>query len=259
MAFAPRGWVLYVIGDIHGCARLFQDLLQKITADAERQPPDLSCELILLGDYVDRGPDSRLVVDLVLSTLGDRRFRKVTALKGNHEEAMLRFLGDAEYWPTWSQFGARETLLAYGVPTPPIMSERAQWAEARDRFEEALPLDHMDFFRVLELSALRGDYFCAHAGVRPNVSLDRQSERDLLWIRNDFLLYQHSFDKVIVHGHTPAPVFVGRNRIGLDTGAYATGALTGIRLKGADRTVLQVHGAADSVPPISGMAQSPRR
>jgi serine/threonine protein phosphatase 1 len=244
-AFAPPDKVLYVVGDIHGRADLLHALLRKIAIDAARHEADLPREVIFLGDYIDRGPDSRQAVDLVLSTIAEKRFWDVTVLKGNHEEAMLRFMRDASYWPIWSQYGARETVLSYGVTPPRMTSDSDAWEEVRERLRDAVPPDHWDFFSRLELSAERGDYLCVHAGVRPNVPLDRQTEQDLLWIRDDFLAREHVFEKVIVHGHTPGQPFSGPHRIALDTGAYVTGILTAIKLKGEDRLLIQVHGDSE--------------
>jgi serine/threonine protein phosphatase 1 len=126
-----------------------------------------------------------------------------------------------------------------------MIADPQGWEDLRARFQAAVPPDHWDFFNSLDLAAERGDYLCVHAGVRPNVPLDRQSARDLMWIRQDFLERDHVFDKVIVHGHTPGEPFVGPHRIALDTGAYVTGTLTAIKLKGAERVLMQVNGPAE--------------
>lgn len=238
-AHAPEGLALYVIGDIHGRSDLLRGLLRKIAMDAAKME-GTKRELVFLGDYVDRGPDSRGVVELVIATRAESDFWTVTTLKGNHEAALLQFLREPEFWADWSEFGARETLLSYGV-TPPVRgSELEDWERASRQMNAALPPSHRRFLEGLELTAERGDYLCAHAGVRPSAPLDRQTEQDLLWIRDDFLRSERRLDKVIVHGHTPAEeAFVGNHRIGLDTGAYATSVLTAIKLKGAERTLIQ--------------------
>jgi serine/threonine protein phosphatase 1 len=236
---APPETVIYAIGDVHGRADLLHALLRKIALDAARHEPNSMRELILLGDYVDRGSDSRGVLDLILSTMAERSFWTVTPLKGNHEEALLQFLRDPSNWPTWSEFGARETLLSYGVAPPRLASDPQGWEAARQALAEAIPAEHMALYETLDLCASRGDYFFVHAGVRPNVPLDRQSEQDMLWIRDEFLRHERPLEKVIVHGHTPGEAYVGRHRIGLDTGAYATGLLTAIKLKGDERTLIQ--------------------
>jgi serine/threonine protein phosphatase 1 len=140
----------------------------------------------------------------------------------------------------WQGFGARETLQSYGVSPPAPGADPDDWARASRQLGAAIPLRQRRFLDDLALTAERGDYLCVHAGVRPGAPLDRQSEQDLLWIREDFLRNERRLDKVIVHGHTPAEeAFVGSHRIGLDTGAYATSVLTAIKLKGEDRTLIQ--------------------
>ena len=240
-ARAPAGAALYVIGDIHGRSDLLAALLRKIDADAARLAADAARELIFLGDYVDRGPDSRGVMDLIVEARRRPAPWSATALMGNHEQTLMQFLVDPDIWPSWSEFGARETLNSYGVPPPPRGSAPEDWAKASAALGEALPADHRALLRSMPLAVERGDYLCAHAGVRPGLPLEAQSEQDLLWIRDDFLRSERRLEKVIVHGHTPAEeAFVGDHRIGLDTGAYATGLLTAIRLVDAEQTLIQV-------------------
>ncbi len=245
-AAAPEGVTLYVIGDVHGRLDLLHALLRKIAYDAARSGDGETRELIFLGDYVDRGPDSKGVIDLILSTIAERDFWTVTALKGNHEAALLNFMEDPGSWPGWSQFGARETLSSYGVDPPDWQGGEEDWARASRELSGAVPAAHKAFLRDLELTAERGDYLCVHAGVRPGQPLDRQIEQDLLWIRDDFLSSTRRLEKVIVHGHTPAEeAYLGDHRIGLDTGAYATSLLTAVKLKGTERTLIQVRGRHD--------------
>jgi serine/threonine protein phosphatase 1 len=243
-ALAPAGTALYVIGDIHGRSDLLHSLLRKIAIDAARCEPNLRRELIFLGDYVDRGPDSKGVIDLLLATQAEQAFWSVTPLKGNHEQALLQFMEEPEFWPMWQDFGARETLLSYGVNPPARGSEPDDWLRASREINTAMPYSHRRFLESLDLLAERGDYLCVHAGVRPGAPLDQQTEQDLLWIRDDFLRNERRLDKVIVHGHTPTEeAYVGPHRIGLDTGAYATSVLTAIKLKGADQTLIQARPA----------------
>jgi serine/threonine protein phosphatase 1 len=246
-ARAPEGKTLYVVGDIHGRSDMLRILLRKIALHAlsheSRGSEREDCELILLGDYIDRGPDSRGVIDMILSVQDQRVFSSVTALKGNHEQGLLTFLENAAFWPLWAEHGARETLLSYGVSPPARGSDAEAWERARGALIAALPAEHRAFLDGLQLCAQRGDYMCVHAGVRPDQPLDEQAEQDMLWIREDFLKSQRRLDKVIVHGHTPASeAYVGDHRIGLDTGAYATSVLTAIRLCGEERTVIQARG-----------------
>lgn len=240
-ALAPPGVALYAIGDIHGRSDLLSALLRKIDEDAADLDPQTSRELIFLGDYVDRGADSLGVLDLILEANRRPSPWSSTALKGNHEQALLAFLDDPEVWPLWSEFGARETLAAYGVVPPAPGSAEDDWARASREMNHALPPAHRALLRSLPLTAERGDYLCVHAGVRPGLPLEAQTEQDLLWIRDDFLRHGRRLAKVIVHGHTPAEeAYVGAHRIGLDTGAYATGRLTAVKLMGAERTLIQV-------------------
>jgi serine/threonine protein phosphatase 1 len=233
-ASVPPGQRVYVIGDIHGCAALLDRLLKAIVSDAAAGPGKRL--LIFVGDYVDRGPDSRGVIERLLNPPEGFECR---CLRGNHEQAVLDFLNDPPSYRTWKSYGAQETLVSYGV-RPPLFDDAQAIVEARDAFAAKLPQSHLRFLEELELSAEIGDYFVVHAGVRPGVALSAQSPEDLLWIREDFLVSRSDFGKVVVHGHTPTEKVVRRkNRIGIDTGAYATGRLTALVLEG--ETVKQLH------------------
>ena len=233
------GALIYAIGDVHGRLDLLDPLIAKIRADARSLSADLRPVIIFVGDYVDRGPDSRGVVDSILALARDPGL-EVRALKGNHEEQLLLFMSDPNAGPAWAAFGGAETLSSYGAPRPAARTDVAAWEEVRQAFCERLPADHRAFFESLELAVICGDYIFVHAGVRPGIPLNQQSERDLLWIRDDFLSALEPFEKVVVHGHTPeAEPHDGRNRIGIDTGAYATATLTAVRLYGDQRLFLQ--------------------
>jgi serine/threonine protein phosphatase 1 len=185
--------------------------------------PNARAIQIFLGDYVDRGPYSRDVIDLLIDR---RRRHQTTFLKGNHEDCMLQVLADPAALAEWKMIGGLSTILSYGVVATghPDPQSHPRIAAA---LAEAIPEDHRGFLRSLRLSFSIGDYFFVHAGVRPGVPLAAQSPRDLLWIREDFLLHEEDFGKVVVHGHTPAmEPEIRRNRINIDTGAYATGRLT---------------------------------
>lgn len=230
----PAGRRVYAVGDIHGHNETLRRLLSKILAEAETWKGKM--ELVFVGDYVDRGPDSRGVIDLLLGLP-----RTVTAhfIRGNHEQALLDFLGDPSDYPVWHRFGADETLLSYGV-SPPDPSKISELRDARDRFAAALPDRHRQFFASLVPSVTIGDYHFVHAGVRPGVPLARQTDHDLMWIREEFLLSEEKHGKIIVHGHTPYPEPVQRpNRIGVDTGVYITGRLTALCLERNRRRFLQ--------------------
>lgn len=233
----PPGVRIYAVGDIHGR----DDLLRSLLAEIERDASETSgCRkvLIFLGDYVDRGLGARQVIER-LSTLALPEFEMVF-LKGNHEVALMQFLEDAQFGRTWKYYGGLETLHSYGVDDLTLSDEPADFERARIKFNEALPLSHRQFLSRLVLTAEFGDYFFVHAGVRPGISLKRQAESDLLWIRDEFLESRASFGKVIVHGHTPKEEAVfRRNRIGIDTGAYITGVLTCLVLDGLSQRLIQ--------------------
>ena len=226
----PQGQIYYAIGDIHGRLDLLRILLKKIDTDAA-QTPSKRVRIIFLGDYVDRGQDSRGVIDL-LAVMKRDGGEQVTALKGNHEEALLGFLADPSTGPAWAEHGGRETLKSYGVDAPRRSDDEAGWAATRDAFALALPEPHLIFLKNLQLFDIVGDYIFVHAGVRPGVPMEQQEEHDLLWIRQEFLSAPRASVGIVVHGHTPsAEPTLAPGRIGVDTGAYATGILTAVRLE----------------------------
>jgi serine/threonine protein phosphatase 1 len=235
--------LVYAVGDIHGRYDLLERLLEKIDADAadavEAAPPPV---VVFVGDYIDRGSDSRAVIDRAIRLKTDGRY-EVRALKGNHEAALLEFLRDAKFGSTWAEYGGFQTLASYGVSPPTLRSSMGDWEAVRRAFAQALPASHLAFLSNLELTARYGAYLFVHAGLRPGVPLSDQQERDLLWIRDDFLQSLGPHEAVIVHGHTPEPApFMGSQRIGIDTGAYATGVLTAVRLHGTERKFIQADG-----------------
>ncbi|TWT12984.1 metallophosphoesterase family protein [Reyranella sp. CPCC 100927] len=240
---APSDCRVYAIGDIHGRLDLLQALHEQIAADCRARPHEGSDTIVYLGDYVDRGPSSREVIDCLL----DAPLPGFAAihLMGNHEEAMLRFLDDVEAGPAWVSFGGEATLLSYGVRRTPNTLGRQRFEDMRRQFAAKIPERHVGFLRGLRLSYESGDYFFAHAGVRPGVAISAQQPQDLLWIRNAFLSSDVDHGKVVVHGHTPtdAPE-IRHNRIGIDTCAFASGVLTCLVLEGDDRRFLAT-GSAD--------------
>ncbi|MDO8409376.1 MAG: metallophosphoesterase family protein [Phenylobacterium sp.] len=230
---------VYAIGDIHGRHDLLEALVREIGRDVVETPPLAQPLLIFLGDYVDRGPGSAQAVDMILRLQGESGF-EIRALKGNHEEALLRFLDEPSFGSTWAEHGGSATLASYGVQPPATRTDPTAWAEAAAAFAAVLPGAHLDFYRSLDLMAEVGDYAFVHAGVRPGVPLAHQEERDLLWIRGEFLQATGPFGKVIVHGHTPMEEpQVTPHRLGLDTGAYATGVLTAVRLDDEGQRFIQ--------------------
>jgi serine/threonine protein phosphatase 1 len=212
----------YVIGDIHGRADLLDRMVEEIARDIERHPRADSLT-VTLGDYVDRGPDSRGVLDRLARNPFPTDY---IALKGNHEELFETFVTRPEIGPQWRRFGGLETLHSYKVPVAPLMVGKG-FDEAAEALRQALPQAHSAFLEGLKLSLTVGGYFLCHAGVRPGVPLEKQKAEDLLWIRDEFLSSKAQFGKTIVHGHTPTqlPEMLA-NRINIDTGAFATGRLT---------------------------------
>ena len=232
------GLAIYAIGDIHGRLDLLTDLLAQVAADAKRHPADQRRELVFLGDYIDRGTQSRGVIDALLD-LAWPEFTP-TFLMGNHEEAMLEFLDEQTDGAGWLTYGGLETLLSYGVAIRRLPTDSASAAEMRDALRAAVPARHIDFMRRCALSHVEGDYVFVHAGVRPGRSLEQQNRQDLLWIREEFLRAPAALPgKVVVHGHTicDAPQDLG-HRIDIDTGAFVSGRLTCLVLRGTARRFL---------------------
>jgi len=225
----PSGVRIYAVGDIHGRADVLAKLFALIDQDLEARPTARSIE-VFLGDYIDRGPHSRQVIDLLIAR---RRQHVAVFLKGNHEACAYQVLSDPSVLSDWIHIGGINTLLSYGVKTSNFdRDQQAQQAIAA-AFRRALPDSHYHFLKGLALSLSCGDYFFVHAGVRPGIPLVRQSEQDLLWIRDDFLLHEEDFGKIVVHGHSPTnSPDIRLNRINIDTGAYATGRLTCLVLEG---------------------------
>ena len=240
----PDGRRIYVIGDIHGRVDLVSKLHDLIRMDAAPVSDEISKTLIYLGDYVDRGLDSKAVIDLLLgSSMGS--FETVH-LKGNHEDALLRFLADESYGNDWFAIGGDATAISYGVRVPGALSSAKRrehiWRELRAQ----IPQGHLDFLTELALSHSVGDYFFAHAGVRPGIPLSQQLPQDLMWIRKDFLESSQNHGKVVVHGHSlfrkPESL---PHRIGIDTGAFATNVLTCLVLEGTSRRFLATGSAIE--------------
>lgn len=232
----PAGSRIYAIGDIHGCVDLLRTLHERIVADADAHPAQRRV-VVYLGDYIDRGMDSRAVIDLLLTDpLPD--FERIH-LKGNHEETLLQFIEDELVGPGWFAYGGGATLYSYGVRPPDTPADGAGLARARSEFAEKLPPEHLRFFRELALMHEEGGYLFVHAGLRPNVPIESQVADDLLWIRDEFLRSDANFGRFVVHGHsiTDKPD-IRANRIGVDTGAFASGRLTCLVLDGANRAFI---------------------
>ncbi|KAF2990088.1 serine/threonine protein phosphatase [Methylocystis sp. MJC1] len=237
-AAAPEGVRIYAIGDIHGRADLLDRLAQSVDGDLRNGAYDRVIT-VFLGDYVDRGLDSRGVID----RLARRDFpTPIVTLRGNHEDVMLRYLDNPALLDQLVAFGGLTTLASYGVDASREMTHGGAPAVLK-AFLERFPDSHRRFLEETALSAEYGDYFFCHAGVRPHVPLAQQDPGDLMWIRYEFLGYRAPFEKVIVHGHTPhARVENLANRINLDTHAFKSGVLTAGVLEGRQRRFIDTGG-----------------
>jgi serine/threonine protein phosphatase 1 len=232
----PDGTRVYCIGDIHGRADLLAALHRGIKADANQNPGNGVARnvIVYVGDYVDRGMQSREVIEHLLSDPLPG-FEKVY-LKGNHDEAMLQFLQDPEFGPLWFSYGGDATVLSYGVRMSPSKIGRERFEDMRQQLEANLPSAHLEFLQSLQLVWECGDYLFVHAGFKPGVAIQQQKPEDMLWIREEFLESRHDFGRMVVHGHSVTDVpELKSNRIGIDTGAYASDTLTCLILEGDTR------------------------
>jgi len=242
--FGPRGSVpedqiVYAIGDIHGrddlLGRLHEVIQQELVTTADGR----NVQVVYLGDYVDRGPDSRAVVDRLL----ERPLQGVQAvfLKGNHEDTMLRFLNGKVGSDTWLNLGGGATAKSYGISLRSQRNEPLPIEAVRDSLNAALPERHLSFFRSLKLYHEVGDYLFVHAGIRPGRTIEEQSQADLLWIRGEFLRSRRQHERIVVHGHAAHhDAVIRRNRICVDTMAYATDRLSCVVLEGTSYRFLCV-------------------
>ena len=230
----PAELRIYAIGDIHGRLDLLDELLARISSDIALRPTARPL-YVFLGDYIDRGSASRETIDRLIE---HGKTHESVFLKGNHELIAIKCLSDRGLFDQWLRLGGLETLVSYGVPAETLANGK-QIAELQSAFHGALPQAHFRFFRDLKNSFECGDFFFAHAGVKPNVELSRQKENDLLWIRGEFLTSKDDFGKIIVHGHTPThEIEVAPNRINIDTGAFATGRLSCLVVEGEELSVI---------------------
>lgn len=232
-AEAPADTRVYAVGDIHGCLDQLKVLQEGILQDAAESSAARKV-VVYLGDYVDRGPDSRGVIDHLIEQPLEG-FKSIH-LMGNHEQFMLDFLRDSDVMRIWLLNGGDETLRSFDVNPFTGGPDGLQNA-----LREALTAKEQKFLRNLRLSHTEGDYHFVHAGVKPGVALDAQDPHDLLWIRDEFLGSKEDFGKIIVHGHSPrAKPEEPANRINVDTGAVYGGPLTAVVLEADARHFLQV-------------------
>jgi len=233
-AAIPAGQRVYAVGDVHGRADLFTRLAAAIDADdAAREPAETT--VILLGDLIDRGPDSAGVI-AAARAWGERR--RVRYIGGNHEELLLKALDDVDYLRVFLRYGGRETLLSY--PLCPREYQVAEFDQVQAMMAAAIPAEDIAFVSAFEDAVRIGDYLFVHAGVMPGIDLDQQQTGNLRWIREPFLSYPGDHGAVVIHGHTITDdVEVRPNRIGIDTGAYYSGRLTALALEGTDRRLIE--------------------
>lgn len=233
-ASVPAGERWYVIGDIHGRCDLFAALSDAIEADDRASEP-AETTVVLLGDLVDRGPDSAGVIKLARAW---QSRRKVRVLAGNHEEMFLDSFDDCELLRHFLRHGGRETVLSYGLDRERY--NLLSLEELQAEMAEIVPAADRAFLADAEEWIEAGDYLLVHAGIDPTVPLAEQRRSDLLWIRNRFLQHREPFSHVVVHGHTIfEEVEDAGTRIGVDTGAYRTGRLTALVLEGSARRIIQ--------------------
>jgi serine/threonine protein phosphatase 1 len=231
-ASTPEDTRIYAVGDIHGRADLLIETITRIDDDLRRRPIKYAIE-VYLGDYIDRGPHSKTVFDLLAVRLVENR---AVCLRGNHEAMMEDFLQDPAYLDHWQQLGGMQTLASYGVyPRSDIETE----IDLHRRFLSTFPRVHELFLQCLRYSFCCGDFLFVHAGIRPGIRIRQQDPHDLIWIRHEFLDSTQNHGKFIVHGHTPVPhPDIRRNRINIDTGAWHSGILTCIAIEGTTILVL---------------------
>jgi len=224
-ARTPSGTRVYAVGDIHGRLDLLDEMHLLISDDADTAVPGQRKVVVYLGDYIDRGPHSRGVIDRLLANPMARDFETVY-LRGNHEDIMLGFLDAGTRGTSWFRHGGRETLQSYGLDAPHPSDERA-FPAARKALREELPAHHRAFLDATRLMHREADFLFVHAGIRPGVAIERQDPNDFMWIRHEFMDSEANFGVCVVHGHTiEARPAITEHRIGLDTGAYYTGVLS---------------------------------
>ena len=236
----PDGYRVYAIGDIHGRRDLLANLHERILGDSANGE-NIEKTIVYLGDYIDRGDESAGVIGLLL----DQPLAGFASihLKGNHEEMLLRFLDDVTVGEVWLWNGGDATMRSYGLDVPAYdqltalsLDDLAAWQR---QLADRVPPAHLDFLRRLALHHTVGAYLFVHAGIRPGVPLAAQRANDLIWIREPFLSSTAEHGMIVVHGHTIFPeVSIAPNRIGIDTGAFATDCLSCLILEGHDRRLL---------------------
>ena len=238
----PAGTRVYAIGDIHGFADILADMHKMIDEDIAARPV-AEAQIVYVGDYIDRGPDSKGVIDLLVGRELDAPLFRHVYLMGNHENAMIEFMkdpkGPRQDWLLW---GGIEAIESYGITVDrsrPLSSEAELLAA---QLRDALPVTHQEFLKNLKLSHKLGDYLFVHAGIQPGVKMSKQKKEDLIMIREPFLSTPDDHGFRVVHGHTinkTRGVDIKPNRINLDSGLYAGGPLSCAVLEGDSVRIIE--------------------
>ncbi|RWX75764.1 serine/threonine protein phosphatase [Neorhizobium lilium] len=232
----PPAYPIYAIGDIHGCMDQLQRAEEKIATDIEVSGQ--SGPVVLLGDYVDRGSASSQVIEHLVnpSALGLKR----VPLCGNHDDIFGKFIEEPDLHLEWLALGGEQTLMSYGIDIHHVgLRQRGRNSKLKHVLAEAIPLSHKQFLENLPIHLKIGQYLFVHAGIRPEIPLQRQTDEDMMWIREPFLKEGPKLPLMVIHGHTPQPMpDLGPHRIGIDTGAFYTGKLTVLKIDGGQTRFL---------------------
>lgn len=241
-ASIPAGERVYAVGDIHGRLDLFAAMIRAIEDD-DAARGGARTTVVLLGDLVDRGPDS---AGVIAAARDWQRRRKVRIVAGNHEEMFLLAFAKEDVLRSFLRHGGRETVLSY--PIDHSAYAEADFAGVQALMAQAVPRADIEFLESFEGAIRIGDYLFVHAGIMPDVPLDAQREGDMRWIREPFLSFGGDHGCVVIHGHTiTEEAVIRRNRIGIDTGAFASGRLTALGLQGTDRWLIEARDADGAI------------
>lgn len=213
--------LIYAIGDVHGCLDLLLELEAKIKADCVNE----QALIIMLGDYVDRGPNSSGVIEHLINSPNFNAKR--ICLLGNHELTMLDFIENPKQNASWLEFGGQETLLSYGLSEDDIKQAAFNKKKFAHKINSFIPYEHINFLKQLPILLQYPEHVFVHAGIRVNIAMKDQQDADFLWIRDDFIKNSDKLKTLVIHGHTMnEEVFISNKHINLDTGAYATSRLS---------------------------------